>query len=68
MNLIPLGVAAQATRELAQSALPNAPTVADEPPRRTGPARHALAAGLRWAANRVEPRPAADRFRPDPVC
>jgi hypothetical protein len=68
MNMIPLGVASQAARELAQSALPDAPTVTDEPVRRGGVARHAVAAGLRWAANRLEPRPAADRFTPETAC
>lgn len=58
MNPIALLVAVQETSDFARSALPDAPTVPDPPrhpgrrPRRT---RHAMARGLRWAANRLEP-------------
>jgi hypothetical protein len=68
MNVIPLGVAFQATRELAQSALPDAPTVADDPPRHTATARHTVAASLRWAANRIEGRSTAERVIRGAAC
>lgn len=57
MNPIAVQLAVQETRYHALSALPDAPTVPDPPHRRT-PAtrpRRAVAGGLRWAANRIEP-------------
>lgn len=57
MNLLTGVVAVNATRQLAQSALPDAPTVPErEPTPRLPATRRAMAVGLRWAANRIEPR------------
>ena len=56
MNPIAIVLAAQATRDHARSALPNAPTVPDPPEPSPAPARRALARGLRWAASRIEPQ------------
>jgi hypothetical protein len=57
MNPIALSVAVQETRDVAQSALPDAPAVSDPPNRRPRSTLHAMASGLRWAANRLEPSP-----------
>jgi hypothetical protein len=57
MNMLTGVLAVEATREFAQSALPDAPTVpAREPTLRVHATRRAMAAGLRWAACRIEPR------------
>ncbi len=58
MDVIAAIWAVQTTRELSRSALPDAPTVpAREPTPRIPATRRAMANGLRWAANRIEPRP-----------
>jgi hypothetical protein len=45
-----------ATRAIAQSALPDAPTIPErEPTPRLPGTRRAMASSLRWAANRIEP-------------
>jgi hypothetical protein len=55
--LIGLVAGVNATRRLAQSALPDAPTVPErEPTHRIQATRRAVAGGLRWVANRIEPR------------
>jgi len=64
MNPIAIQLAVEATRDHARSALPNAPVLPDPP----GPVaatvppalafRRGMARGLRWAANRIEPRAA----------
>jgi hypothetical protein len=47
----------EATRRLAQSALPDAPTIPErEPTPRLPATRRAMAYGLRWVAKRIEPR------------
>jgi hypothetical protein len=58
MNPIAIVLAGQATRDLAQSALPNAPTVPDPPEPAPAGVRRALARGLHWAASRIEPQAA----------
>jgi hypothetical protein len=56
MNLLTGIPAVSATRSLAQSALPDAPTIPErEPTPRLPATRRAMATGLRWAANRIEP-------------
>jgi hypothetical protein len=55
MNPLAISVAVRETREFARSALPDAPAVPDPPRRRPRTTRHAMARGLRWAANRLEP-------------
>ena len=56
MNPIAARLVADLTRDYARSALPDAPTVPDPPPRPSAPAfRRRMAQGLRWAANRLEP-------------
>jgi hypothetical protein len=57
MNPIALSVAVRQTRDFAQSALPDAPAVPDPPRSQARNTRHAMASGLRWAANRLEPSP-----------
>jgi hypothetical protein len=55
--LIGLVVGVNATRRLAQSALPDAPTVPErEPTPRIPATRRAAAGALRWVASRIEPR------------
>lgn len=59
MNMLAGVLVTQASRDLAQSALPDAPTVPTREPTPHVPAtRRAMASGLRWAASRIEPRPA----------
>ena len=56
MNMLAGVLATQVTREFAQSALPDAPTVpAREPTTRIPATRRVMASGLRWAASRIEP-------------
>jgi|GEM_PF-2694118 hypothetical protein len=56
MNMLTGVAAVNATRSLAQSALPDAPTIPErEPTPRLPATRRAMATGLRWAANRIEP-------------
>jgi hypothetical protein len=64
MNPIAIQLAVEATRDHARSALPNAPVLPDPPraPATVAPPaltfRRGLAQGLRWAANRIEPKTA----------
>ncbi len=61
MDLLGAQAAMSATRRIAHSALPCAPTVAEPRSRtRRATARRTVAHGLRRLAERVEPRPAAD--------
>jgi hypothetical protein len=56
MNMLSGILAVSASRELTESALPDAPTVPErEPTPRLPATRRAMASGLRWAANRIEP-------------
>ena len=56
MNMLTGVAAVNATRSLAQSALPDAPTIPErEPTPRLPGTRRVMASGLRWAANRIEP-------------
>lgn len=56
MNMLTGIAAVNATRGLAQSALPDAPTVPEREPTARMPAtRRVMASSLRWAANRIEP-------------
>lgn len=68
MILVPGNTAVENTRNLAQSALPDAPVVTDEPrpPRRTTEVRTRAAALLRTAAQRQQRL--ADRIDPVRVC
>jgi hypothetical protein len=59
MNMLAGVLVTQVARELSQSALPDAPTIPErEPTPRVPASRRAVASGLRWAASRIEPRPA----------
>ena len=54
MNMFAGLIGVAAARDLARSALPDAPTVPVREPTRIA-TRRAMASGLRWAADRIEP-------------